>query len=418
MTFATLRYSAAICAVALAATLSTSGQERFTLKWQESNIHEKWTGYRPHALPLSATAPAGLQKAPAGLVAPQYGSFKIGAASFLVIVDEVDGKPAKLFVDANHNGDLTDEEPHIWTEKRFPLPEGGERVNYNSDATIQIPFASGPKNGHLRFYRVETKAANGRPASKMIAYYSDYGLAGEVKIAGKTISAVLDDSGCTGDFSASATVMQTPMIWLGLDADGKPGRGRSFLVTRPFEFDGKWWALADITPDGSFKIVESTKPVAATRPAGPDLSPGQKAPTFTAKLLDGKTVKFPDDYKGKVVLLDFWATWCGPCVAELPNVVNAFGKYHAEGLEILGVSLDREGTEQKVADFTKQKGMPWPQVYDGKFWQAEVAKIYGIHSIPHMLLVDGDTGVIIADTDIRGPKLAPAIEKALAGKKK
>ena len=62
--------------------------------------------------------------------------------------------------------------------------------------------------------------------------------------------------------------------------------------------------------------------------------------------------------------------------------------------------------------------MPWPQVYDGKFWSAEVAKLYGIYAIPHMMLIDGDTGVVLDDDNLRGEALAPAIEKALKGKKK
>ena len=81
-------------------------------------------------------------------------------------------------------------------------------------------------------------------------------------------------------------------------------------------------------------------------------------------------------------------------------------------------SLDKENWDQKLADFTKKKDMPWPQVYDGKFWDAAVAKTYQIHAIPHMLLVNGNTGVILADDDIKGEKLAPAIEKALAELKK
>jgi peroxiredoxin len=189
-------------------------------------------------------------------------------------------------------------------------------------------------------------------------------------------------------------------------------------ATRPFEVEGKWWALTNMTADGTFQITASSKPAETKKEAGPDLSPGRKAPVFTGRLLGGKTVKFPDDYKGKVVLLDFWATWCGPCVAELPNVVKAYGKYHEQGLEVLGISLDREDWEEKLAEFTRKKNMPWPQVYDGKFWGAEVAKLYGIDSIPHMLLVDGETGVILADKTIRGEKLAPAIEEALAARKK
>lgn len=94
-----------------------------------------------------------------------------------------------------------------------------------------------------------------------------------------------------------------------------------------------------------------------------------------------------------------------------------YGSYHDKGLEVLGISLDKEGMAEKLAACTTKKGMPWPQVYDGGFWSAGVAKAYEIHAIPHMLLVDGDTGIILANKTIRGEALAPAIEKALAYKK-
>jgi thiol-disulfide isomerase/thioredoxin len=142
---------------------------------------------------------------------------------------------------------------------------------------------------------------------------------------------------------------------------------------------------------------------------------GDKVLPFEVKNTDGKTVKFPDDYKGKVVLLDFWATWCGPCMSEMPNVVASYDKYHSRGFEILGISLDREKSEAKLASVTKAEKMPWQQVYDGKFWDAAIAVKYNIKSIPHAFLVDGTSGKVVADGDsIRGNKLAPAIEKALA----
>jgi peroxiredoxin len=146
---------------------------------------------------------------------------------------------------------------------------------------------------------------------------------------------------------------------------------------------------------------------------------GQKAPAFEVKTTDGKTVKFPFDFKGKVVLLDFWAMWCGPCRAELPNLTAAYQQYHSQGLEILGISLDRENAAAKLAVFTKDNNMPWPQVYDGKYWKAALAVQYGVRSIPQPLLVDGDTGIILAEGhEARGPRLAKAVQKALATKKK
>ena len=146
---------------------------------------------------------------------------------------------------------------------------------------------------------------------------------------------------------------------------------------------------------------------------------GQKAPAFQAKTLDGKTVNFPGDYRGKVVLLDFWATWCGPCRRELPNVVATYQKYHDKGFEILSVSLDQPRQGPALLKFVHDNKMTWPQIYDGGYWKAAVAVQYGVQAIPCPVLVDGDTGVIIAQgADVVGQRLPKPVATAVAAKAK
>lgn len=147
------------------------------------------------------------------------------------------------------------------------------------------------------------------------------------------------------------------------------------------------------------------------------VSAGQKAPAFQARTVDGKTINFPGDYKGKVVLLDFWATWCGPCRRELPNVAATYQQYHAKGFEILSVSLDQARQGPALLKFVHDNNMTWPQIYDGRYWQAAVAVQYGVHAIPCPVLVDGDTGVVIAEgAGAVGHKLPKLVATALAAK--
>jgi peroxiredoxin/Skp family chaperone for outer membrane proteins len=135
---------------------------------------------------------------------------------------------------------------------------------------------------------------------------------------------------------------------------------------------------------------------------------GAKFPDFDVKDTAGKPLSI-SNYKGKVLLLDFWATWCGPCVHELPNVIKAYDAYHSKGFEIIGVSLDKD--EQKLAGFTKEKKMAWAQYFDGLVWQNKLAVKYGINSIPATFLLDGEGKII--GRDLRGEALDQAVAKAL-----
>jgi peroxiredoxin len=122
------------------------------------------------------------------------------------------------------------------------------------------------------------------------------------------------------------------------------------------------------------------------------LAIGQPFPAFSEKDLSGQPLALAD-FKGKIVLIDFWATWCGPCVAELPNVIAAYEKFHSKGFEVVGISLDK--SRDALTDFIKENKMPWAQYFDGLGWDSKLGQQYGIQSIPATFLLDGE-GKIIA----------------------
>lgn len=121
-------------------------------------------------------------------------------------------------------------------------------------------------------------------------------------------------------------------------------------------------------------ILSGEQPYAVGKPL--DIS-------FTA--VDGRKVDLKE-MRGKVVLVDFWATWCGPCIGELPTLKKVYDAYHAKGFEIIGISLDDK--KEDLLEFTRKKGMPWPQYFDGKHWNNDISFRFGITAVPTQWLVD------------------------------
>ncbi|HXB02394.1 MAG TPA: TlpA disulfide reductase family protein [Opitutaceae bacterium] len=148
------------------------------------------------------------------------------------------------------------------------------------------------------------------------------------------------------------------------------------------------------------KVLASLDQMKATMKIQSALKPGVAFPDFNEKDLAGEPLSIAR-FKGKVVLVDFWATWCGPCREELPNVLAAYKKYHDKGFEIIGVSLDQD--ENTLKSFIKEKGMVWPQYFDGQGWGSKLGQKYGIDSIPMTFLLDQE-GKIVAK-GLRGAAL-------------
>lgn len=189
-----------------------------------------------------------------------------------------------------------------------------------------------------------------------------------------------------------------------IDRNPKDERGASmmmFLVSR--------WAEKDAETAATLlrRIIKDYPETDAARQATGMLKivDGLNKP-FELKFKDvvtGEEIDFQKKFKGKVVVVDFWATWCRPCVAEMPKLKDLYTKFNSRGLEIVGISLDNtpeQGGKDKLLKFIKDNGLSWYQYYQGGGWESEFSKSWGVSSIPRVFIVDADGKLF--NTNARG----------------
>lgn len=166
--------------------------------------------------------------------------------------------------------------------------------------------------------------------------------------------------------------------------------------------------------EGLNKEVKDTKSGKKIKTALDSMSAmvvGKPAPNFSAPTPDGKTISLKESL-GKVTIIDFWASWCGPCRAENPNVVALYNEFHPKGLNIIGVSLDKDAAKWK--DAIAKDGLTWSHVSNLKFWEDPIAKQYNVQSIPATFILDAKGNIVAKD--LRGEELRAKVAALLGVK--
>jgi len=254
-------------------------------------------------------------------------------------------------------------------------------------------------------------AALDRSAAKLREFMAAYPGSEEAKDAKMQFAMV---SAATGKFDQAAKYLEE-FIREGDEDDERVGYAHFYLAESYKNMDKypeaqkEYRIFVDKYAHLSAQYLGAAQAAMDDLPALKQLSIGGDPIPFSVKDTGGKTLSL-EKYKGKVVLLDFWATWCMPCKVEMPNVIRIHKKFNKKGFEIIGISLDSDA--RALENFIKENEIAWPQYFDGKGWQNDVAGKYRVRSIPATYLIDKKGK--IRYRSLRGTELEKAIEVLLS----
>ncbi len=323
------------------------------------------------------------------LALSQWGEVALGQARYTLLLGALATGEVQLWVDRNRDRKLTADEA-----LRGQPVSGGLTWSLNLQAE--------PAGGEPYAYPVVVLWPEGR------GYVFLLGGAprrGALELEGGVHTFTLVDGDLDGVYGSKGD-----FYVVDVDGDevlyGDPDGHERFAFDEAFTVGNKSFRLSRVAPDGRWVQLAPTVFV----PPKVALIPGHAAPDFQFRsFATGQTLAL-SHFRGRVVLLDFWATWCGPCMNELPSLLTLYKKFSADGFEIVGVSLDIHASElQRVIE---SYGIPWPVAFEGKQWDNSLAQLYRVYQIPTSYLLDRQGR--IRYRDLHGEELAARVAELLA----
>jgi thiol-disulfide isomerase/thioredoxin len=294
-----------------------------------------------------------------------------------------------------------------------------EHNRYEVSAAVRIGDRKDKFFGNIDLYWYDERGAELRELPLQLEASRNYALQGSLPLKTGAVDVILNDISLMGDMRGYPFGKES-YISLMIDRNGNgffDSRGEEFDTRSAFTIDGVTYRIFDMSPSGgTFTIREVDEDVPEIQPS-PNLNKGRIIPSFVATTIDGKEVRFPQDFEDKLIFFDIWATWCGPCIAETPFQKQAFGAFHDRGIVFISLSIDTPERLEKLKDYIRDNDLMhdnWLHINDPGGWRGELFGAFATTGIPACFLIDGATGKILTgESESRGESLMQAINSLL-----
>lgn len=330
---------------------------------------------------------------------PKFGTLILGNSSDSLITLALDESKSEgfsfIYIDKNNNEDLTDDEEPFWDEDKNDY--------WTKEALVDVHYKNGKKKAAIpypiSFYRYKHRLTD-----TIVAFRNGY-RKGYISLKDTTYKiAILDDNlnGLFNDLETSALIIDVNKDGV---LDGNTDSAEYYPLTKPFCVNNETYRVKSITPPGDLITLSVADTMVLPKVV---LEPGFKAPTFRMTAIDGRIINL-GDFKDKVVLLDFWASWCKPWEKELSTLKHLYYRYHHQGFEIIGLNLDYD--LDLVKEFIATRRLRWPQISNSGGWEMPLVDIYRVEALPKNFLLDRNG--IIRYKNLLGKKLESCVRELL-----